>query len=666
MKKLPLLLMIVFAVSVGEVCFAEIPHIITYQGRLTDSLGIALEGEYQMIFTIYDMPEDGSALWTSGPRAVYVEDGLFNCDLGTVTPVPDSVFHQHFERWLGITVGNGPEMMPRTIFNSVAFAYRSQLADVAGLSETAEHADHAGFAEETGEAGHAAFSDTALFAYDCEDAIYAGQAGHATDADNALYADTAAYAHAAPGGGFTLPYYGTATSANPAFAANNDGTGAGIRGQSSIEDGVVGNTTAADKSGVYGYSSAGIGVAGRAEGDNYGVFGKTTSSDTLYAGVYAEGPARGLIAKATDPGGVAGHFIGNKIGTQTVIMPGNGSFYCGNYTSIKANASSSDSASYIGDMLRIFAQGTDVCIGTDALADGGRVNYGINAKASNSNYVVSQATNYGVAARAEAGYINIGLTSTAHAGSWDSLTIGVEGLGINGDLNYGGLFYATGSDTNYGVYAEAIGGDMNYALYAKAPGGLNDWAGYFNGDVYISGTLYGVKSGIKIDHPLDPENKYLIHSGVESPEMLNVYNGNITTDDRGLAVVDLPEYFEACNTDFRYQLTVIGQFAQAIVAEEIENNRFSIRTDKPNVKVSWQVTGVRNDAAARYRPIETEMEKPGDKKGTYLNPQAFGLDEKLSEDYDMHYRRYSPGNSAAYRGRGSTLSEPPNSAQGAR
>lgn len=77
--------------------------------------------------------------------------------------------------------------------------------------------------------------------------------------------------------------------------------------------------------------------------------------------------------------------------------------------------------------------------------------------------------------------------------------------------------------------------------------------------------------------------------------MLNIYNGNITTDANGDATVVLPAYFEALNRDFRYQLTVIGQFAQAIVQDEIQANHFTIKTDKPGVKVSWQVTGIRQD-----------------------------------------------------------------------
>ena len=134
----------------------------------------------------------------------------------------------------------------------------------------------------------------------------------------------------------------------------------------------------------------------------------------------------------------------------------------------------------------------------------------------------------------------------------------------------------------------------------------------------------------KIDHPLDPENKYLYHSSVESPDMLNIYNGNTITNANGDATIVLPDYFEALNQDFRYQLTVIGQFAQAIVAEEIRNNQFTIKTDRPNVRVSWQVTGVRRDHFANMRRIPIEEDKLGDERGLYLHPEAYGKPETQS------------------------------------
>jgi hypothetical protein len=106
--------------------------------------------------------------------------------------------------------------------------------------------------------------------------------------------------------------------------------------------------------------------------------------------------------------------------------------------------------------------------------------------------------------------------------------------------------------------------------------------------------------------------------------MKNIYNGTATTNGSGKAVVTMPTYFEALNRDFRYQLTVIGQFAQAIVASEIPNEAFTIKTDKPNVKVSWQVTGVRQDAWTNAHRIPNEVDKPDEDKGHYLHPELFG------------------------------------------
>ena len=127
-------------------------------------------------------------------------------------------------------------------------------------------------------------------------------------------------------------------------------------------------------------------------------------------------------------------------------------------------------------------------------------------------------------------------------------------------------------------------------------GGWRLWAGQqrgvrrvFPGDVDVDGNLSKAAGSFKIDDPLGPANKYLFHSFVESPDMMNIYNGNVTTDGQGNALVQLPEWFEALNLDFRYQLTVIGQFAQTIVATKIANHSFTIQTDKPNVEVSWQV-----------------------------------------------------------------------------
>jgi hypothetical protein len=152
----------------------------------------------------------------------------------------------------------------------------------------------------------------------------------------------------------------------------------------------------------------------------------------------------------------------------------------------------------------------------------------------------------------------------------------------------------------------------------------NGFAGLFVGRVRVTGPLQKAGGGFTVDHPTDPQNKYLSHSFVESPEMLNVYSGTVTTNRDGLARVRLPAYFEALNRDFRYQLTVVGDFAQAVVSEEVKDNQFAIRTDPGRVKVCWQVTGVRKDAWAEANRIQVEERKPAGERGRYLHPELFG------------------------------------------
>lgn len=121
---------------------------------------------------------------------------------------------------------------------------------------------------------------------------------------------------------------------------------------------------------------------------------------------------------------------------------------------------------------------------------------------------------------------------------------------------------------------------------------------------------------------------------------MNVYNGNITTDENGYATVHLPDYFEALNREFRYQLTVIGTldppvgdgFPQAMVTQKIQANRFIVRTDHPRVEVSWQITGVRKDAWAEANRIPVAVDKSPDQRGRYVHPEAFGLPASKSMD----------------------------------
>lgn len=183
---------------------------------------------------------------------------------------------------------------------------------------------------------------------------------------------------------------------------------------------------------------------------------------------------------------------------------------------------------------------------------------------------------------------------------------------------------------NYGVSVLSADTDAIFAGNADADGDGIGIAGYFDGDVRVTDNftatnLYAVSKNFVIDHPQDPENAYLYHSSVESPDRMNVYNGNVTLDDNGEAWVQLPDYFEALNRDFRYQLTPIGGPGPNLyVAQEIEDNRFQIAGGEPGLKVSWQVTGIRDDASARANPMRVEVEKPEHQQGLYLDPEAYG------------------------------------------
>jgi hypothetical protein len=160
-----------------------------------------------------------------------------------------------------------------------------------------------------------------------------------------------------------------------------------------------------------------------------------------------------------------------------------------------------------------------------------------------------------------------------------------------------------------------------------------------DGDLTIPGTLTKGGLAFRIDHPLDPENMYLNHSGVESPDMMNIYNGNVTLDASGEAWVELPEWFEVLNQDFRYQLTPVGApMPNLYVAQKIQHNRFQIAGGAPGQEVSWQVTGIRHDPYAEAHRIPVEEEKPPEERGTYLHPLEYGKPETLVPDYQRDLR----------------------------
>jgi len=203
-----------------------------------------------------------------------------------------------------------------------------------------------------------------------------------------------------------------------------------------------------------------------------------------------------------------------------------------------------------------------------------------------------------------------------------------NGSGGSGAVLMGGGSIGAGHKSGNGLIA-APGGALD--------GATSGVAGEFLGDVTISGNLSKGGGSFKIDHPLDPENKYLYHSFVESPDMMNIYNGIVSLDNKGEAVIELPDYFTALNKDFRYLLTAVGAPMPGLyIAEELANNRFKIAGGMAGMKVSWQVTGVRQDAWANKNRIKVEEEKADKERGFYLHPEAFGQPEERGVEWARH------------------------------
>jgi hypothetical protein len=231
-------------------------------------------------------------------------------------------------------------------------------------------------------------------------------------------------------------------------------------------------------------------------------------------------------------------------------------------------------------------------------------------------------------------------------------SLGLEAAGgqkDGGDAGDGIRAFGGGSnDGNGGTAVFAVGGSAlvndnvpdnraGHGIEAFAGfrfSAIKGFAGKFNGDVLVTGVLSKAGGSFKIDHPLDPENKYLSHSFVESPDMKNIYDGVVSLDGNGEAIVEMPEWFSALNRDFRYLLTAIGAPMPGLyIAEEITNNRFRISGGMAGMKVSWQVTGVRQDAWANKNRIPVEEAKSERERGHYLHPEAFGKDEERDVEW---------------------------------
>lgn len=215
--------------------------------------------------------------------------------------------------------------------------------------------------------------------------------------------------------------------------------------------------------------------------------------------------------------------------------------------------------------------------------------------------------------------------------------VGFNDLRLSGDPT-GGPDLIINSDGRIGVnttssnvrvlVAERTGDEFLFA--GRNINGATIFYIHRGGELWVSGAVRGATKNFVIDHPLDPANKVLTHTSVESPDAYNLYQGMAVLDANGEAQVELPDYYEALNMDSRYQLTCVGGWAQVYISEEVKNNRFRIAGGKPGMKVSWQVTGTRHDPWMRDNRPATERLKTGDEADTYFYPKGYGQPDEKS------------------------------------
>jgi hypothetical protein len=259
-------------------------------------------------------------------------------------------------------------------------------------------------------------------------------------------------------------------------------------------------------------------------------------------------------------------------------------------------------------------QGLDVGLATDGNLVIGEVS-GWNISIDNNEIMARNAGGvHDLLLQKDGGKVGIGPTAPSHqltveSGNYQTMRlVGPNSFGYGARLNFGDgdlVYIDEPTDDNMEIHASSI---------------------TLSGNVNITGSLSKGSGSFKIDHPLDPEHQFLYHSFVESPDMMNLYNGIVSLDESGEAKVSLPDWFEALNRDFRYQLTAIGSPGPNLfIAREIQNNAFMIAGGKPGMKVSWEVTGIRKDPYANKHRIPVEEEKPAFLKGTYLYPDVYGV-----------------------------------------
>lgn len=580
---------------------AEAPNIINYQGRLKDGSGNPVaDNTYAVTFSLYSVPSGGSAIWTE-IQTVTTSKGIFSTILGATTPFGPTAFSDSV-RYLGIKVAADPEIAPRSRLASVPFALTSNngWVDDGTVVRLSTNADYVGIGTSTPiHPLHVSEPAGGVFVSRFESSNPGAMVTEwANSSANSVWELSVAGSAGIPGwgvqpGDLYMYKQGTSFPALSLTSARNLGLGTALpraRIEAVTLDTTAGLFLAAAASNATKVLRAEY--TGTGDYDAIAVYGKSTPASFYGYGGYFEGGYMGVRASAQhdqdfDLTGVFGQAQGNGAGWKI---------------GARGSATGTAGVKYgvIGN-----ATGSGENHGGDFVASGAFTNYGIRVTTSGPNF------NYGV-------YSTITGTANWNRAMYAEVTSGPE----VGGVGTAGEFQATGpAGVNYGIHATASGASV--------------WnrAGYFSGDVVVDGTLFKTAGSFKIDHPLDPDNKYLQHSFVESPEMKNIYDGIVTLDAKGEATVTLPDWFGALNEDFRYQLTCVGGYAPVYISSKVASNQFSIAGGTPGLEVSWLLTGIRKDVYAEAHRIEVEVDKRPEERGKYIFPELYSKGPEMGISY---------------------------------
>ena len=667
-----------------------VPQLVNYAGKAVDAQGKPVSGIAGITFSIYKDQYEGAPLWMETQNVTADAEGNYAVQLGATKPqgLPLDLFSSGEARWLGVRISGGEEQ-PRVLLLSVPYALKAADAQTLGglpasAFALATPARGGSVAEVSVASSPAAGVEPALAGTGATDYVplwtpngttlgnsVLFQSGTGSTAKIGINTATPASALDVNGpatvrGNLSLPATGTATSTGGktsqptslTASAYNSSTKAALAQNFRWQAEPAGNNTSSPSgtlnllsgSGSSTPTETGLHIASNgqitfAKGQTFPGAGGGTITGVTAGTDLTGGGTSGNVTLNLNTGALNSTYAqlsATNTFTANQTMNGNlsvaGSVSAGPISAVASNGNAAVAGNDQSSGGSVGVQGNS----TNGTALFGNSTNGIGAYGqSGSSYGVFGVSNstgvYGVASSSLGS--NYGVAGSAYVGVYGTGSIGVSGesnsgVGVSG---YGGGtgVYAVGGNSGTGVYGvsnvgvEGYGSSTNSTDYGIIGNVDHGYAGWFNGGVEVQGGLYvSGQKDFKIDHPVDPANKYLFHSSVESSEMMNIYTGTVTSDAEGVATVQLPDWFEALNRDFRYQLTVIGQFAQAIIAQEIERHQFQIKTSLPNVKVSWQVTGVRQDAYAKAHPLEVEQDKAENERGFYLHPELFGAPEE--------------------------------------